>query len=88
MMRGLLLIVLSLAASLQGVAQTHYQMAGPYDVVARDDIAFLIEDLLTYKLLLPFLRVLDFGTQTGRLTLMVEVSAIDGVQIIVNSYEG
>ena len=36
MMRGLLLIVLSLAASLQGVAQTHYQMAGPYDVVARD----------------------------------------------------
>ena len=32
----LLLTVLSLAASLPGVAQTPYQMAGPYDVVARD----------------------------------------------------
>ncbi len=35
-MKILLLTVLSLAASLQGVAQTHYQMAGPYEVVARD----------------------------------------------------
>ena len=32
----LLLTVLSLAASLPGVAQTPYQMAGPYEVVARD----------------------------------------------------
>ncbi len=32
----LLTIVLGLATSLQGVAQTLYQMAGPYEVIARD----------------------------------------------------
>ena len=32
----LLIIVLSLAAPLSGVAQAHYQMYGPYEVIARD----------------------------------------------------
>ena len=45
---------------------------------------FTLEEMLTLELLLPFAVVLDLGTEAGRLTLVIEVSAEDGTLITVD----
>ena len=42
-----------------------------------------LEKFLALELLLPLLVVLDFGTQSGSLAVVVEVCAEDGVLVLI-----
>ena len=62
-----------------GVFNFLYHADGKLSVIGKN--------LLSAKTLLPFLRILYLRAQTSSLALMIEIGAIDGIEVFINGYK-